>query len=188
MSKLADILQQEALAEIDEIRAEAEARAEKITREAEKEASERVAAYRKRTAGEIRAGTQRAQSAAELTLATARIQAKGRVIALVRDKVLAALEEIAGKPHYGDVLAALAEEAMAALETAEAVVVHPDDRDKLSDWARRQGLELRTDAALHLGVRIVAREGRRSAENSLPERLERAWETLAAEVAGLLWE
>ena len=42
------------------------------------------------------------------------------------------------KRIIGEVLQALAEEAMHAAGRAEAVVVHPDDQDKLSDWVGRR--------------------------------------------------
>jgi len=187
MSKLGDILQEEAVAEIDSILTEADSKAAVLIREAEKQASDRVAAFRKRADAELRVATRRAKSAAELTLATARKQARGRAIVLVKEEVLAGLEEIAGKPNYGEILEALAEEAMKAVEAPEAVVVHPDDNAKLSTWAVQKGLDLQTDPGLRLGVRIVAHGGQRSVENSLPERLKRAWETLAPGVAQRLW-
>ncbi len=188
MSKLGDILQEEALSEINAVLTEADSKARVLIREAEKQASDRVSAYRRRAEAEHRAAARRSESAAELSLATARIQARGQVIALVKKKTLAALEEVAGRPNYGGVLQALAEEALKAVGAPEALVVHPDDRDKLSSWAVQKGLELRTDPKLHLGVRIVARGGQRSVENSLPERLQRAWETLASGVAQRLWD
>jgi len=187
MSKLGDILQQEALAEINSILTEADSKATALIREAEKQASERVAAFRKKAEAEFRAAMRRTKSASELSLSTARMEARGEVIALVKKKVLTGLEEIAGKPNYGEILEALAEEAVKVLEAPEAVVVHPNDKAKLSAWALQKGLDLRTDAGLRLGVRIVARGGQRSVENSLPERLKRGWETLAPGVAERLW-
>jgi V/A-type H+-transporting ATPase subunit E len=188
MSKLGDILQEEALAEISEILAEAESKAEMLVRDAERRASDRVATYRKKAEAELRIAIHRAESAADLTISTARMQAKGQVIALVLNKALAALEEIADKPKYTEMLEALAEEAMKAVEAPETLVVHPNDYAKLSDWAKHRGLDVRGDPGLHLGVRVVARGGQRSVENSLPERLQRAWEALASGVARHLWE
>ena len=74
------------------------------------------------------------------------------------------------------------------IEEPEALVVHPDDKDKLSSRAKQKGIDLRTDPGLHLGLRIMARGSRRSVENSLPERLQRAWETLVSGVTRRLWE
>ena len=187
MSKLGDILQEEALSEINKILAAADSRADMLVDEARRKASERVEAYRKKAEAELQAGTRRAESAAELTLSIARTKARGEGIVHVREKVLAALEEIAAKPNYGETLEALGEEAIKAVEAAEALVVHPDDSGKLIAWAKQKGLELLTDPGIRLGVRIVVRGGQRSVENSLPERLQRAWEILASGVVQRLW-
>jgi V/A-type H+-transporting ATPase subunit E len=187
MSKLKDILQEEALAEIHKILAEADSKAETLIADAKSKASERLEAYRRKVEAELRGATRRAESAAELTLSTARMQARGQAIALVKKKVLTGLEEIGGKPNYGEILEALAEQAIKAVEAPEAVVVHPNDKAKLAAWAMRKGLDLQADSRLRLGVRIVARGGQRSVENSLPERLKRAWEKLASGVAQQLW-
>lgn len=187
MSKLGEILQQEANAEIKAILAEADSKARKIVSEAESRAAARVAAHRKKMAAAARAATRQAQSVAELSISSARITAKGEVMDLLRQKVLLALEEPSSQPGYGEVLQALAEEAMGVAEAAEAVVVHPGDKEKLSDWAQQRGLELRTDPGIRLGMRIVGASGT-MVENTLPERLHRAWRTLAPEVAKLLWE
>ncbi len=188
MSKLKDVLQEEALSEIDKVLAEADSKAEALIAEAKSTASERVEAYGKRAESELRNASRLAESATELTVSTARMRARGEAVALVREKALAALEEVAGRPDYDKILETLSEEAARAVETAEVLVVHPNDELKLSGWAKQKGLQLRTDPGLHLGVRIVARGGQRSVENSLPERLERAWETLASGVAQRLWE
>jgi V/A-type H+-transporting ATPase subunit E len=187
MSKLEKILQEEAEAEIKGILAEADSQAQKIISEAESRAAARRAAYRKRIEAEERAAIHQAQSAAELSIATARVQAKGEVMELVRQKALSALEQTASEPSYGKILQALAKEAMKIADGAEAVVVHPNDQERLSDWARQQGFELQTDPGLRLGVRIVCHNGRR-VENTLPERLHRSWDTLTADITKLLWE
>jgi V/A-type H+-transporting ATPase subunit E len=187
MSNLREILQEEVLAEVREILSEADSRADRLIREAKAKASERVEAYRKKAEAEFREDTRRAKSASELTLSIARIRARGEEMDLVREKVLAAFEEIATQPNFRKILETLAEEAIKAVQGAEALVVHPDDRDKLSAWAKQKGVALQTDPGLHLGVRIVAPGGQRSVENSLPQRLQRAWETLASSVAQRFW-
>ena len=187
MSKLGDILQEEASGEINKILAEADSKAATLIAGAKSKASERVEACRKKVEAEHRGATRRAESAAELILSTARTQAKGEAIALVKNKVLTGLGEIAGKPNYGKILEALADEAAQAVEAPEAVVVHPNDKVKLRTWAIQKGLELRTDPGVQLGVRIVVQGGQRSMENSLPERLKRAWERVASGVAQRLW-
>jgi V/A-type H+-transporting ATPase subunit E len=187
MSKLEEILQAEADAEIQEILAEADSRAQEMVSEAENRAAARLAAHRKRTEAEARAALHQAQSAAELSVATARMQTKGEVMELVRGQAMQALEKTASEPGYGEVLQALAEEALKVAPGAQAVIVHPDDQEKLSGWALPRKLEVRADPELRLGVRIVSHSGR-IVENTLPERLHRAWDTLAADITRLLWE
>jgi V/A-type H+-transporting ATPase subunit E len=187
MSKLEEILQQEAEAEIDAILAQADSMAAKIVSEAQSRAMAKVAAHQKKIEAETRSATRQGQSTAELIVSNARIQAKGEVMDLLRQKVLLALEETSSQPGYGEVLQALATEAMGVAETAETLVVHPQDKEKLGDWALHRVLALQTDPELRLGVRIVSRSGK-NVENTLPERLHRAWGTLAPEVTKLLWE
>jgi V/A-type H+-transporting ATPase subunit E len=187
MSKLEEILQQEAGGEIDAILAEAESRAGKIVSEAESKAKDLLAEHRKRAEAKARAAIEQARSAADLRVSIARIQAKGEVMDQVRQKVMSALEKTPSQQGYDKVLLALAEEALKVAEEAEAVVVHPDDREKLADWAKQKELEVKADPELRLGVLIISRSGRKL-ENTLPERLHRAWDTLATEVTGLLWE
>jgi V/A-type H+-transporting ATPase subunit E len=187
MSKLEEILQQEANDEINAILAEADSKAREIVSEAESRAAALLAAHRQKIETGDRAATQQAQSVAELSIANARINAKGEVMDLLRQKVLLALEETSSQPGYGEVLQALAKEALGVAEEAETVVVHPHDKERLTDWTRRKGLELQTDPELRLGVRIVSRRGNK-VENTLPERLHRGWGALVPKVSTLLWE
>ena len=112
MSNLRETLQEEALAEVNKILSEADSRADMLIREAKSKASERVKAYREKAEAELRAATRRAKSASELTVSIARIRAREDRIALVRGKVLTALEEISTKPTFQKILEALAEEAI----------------------------------------------------------------------------
>ena len=187
MSKLVELLQAEAGAEIEGIAAAAEDRAAKILSEAKSHAEEQIAAHKKQMEGEARDAARRAQSAADLIVASARTQARGEVLDLLWQEVHHALEEIASQANFGEILQALAAEAMPVAGKAEAAVVNPDDQDKLKDWVRQQGLDLQTDPNLHLGVRIVSQRGN-ATENTLPERLRRAWGTLGPEVSKILWE
>jgi V/A-type H+/Na+-transporting ATPase subunit E len=187
MSKLEEILQQEADAEINAMLAEADSRAREIVSQAESRAAALLAAHGRRIEARERAASQQARSASELSISSARIQAKGEVMDLLRQKVLLALEKTSSQGNYGEVLQALAEQAMRGVEVAETVVVHPDDKPKLGSWALAKGLELQTDSELRLGVRIVNRRGTK-VENTLPERLHRAWSKLAPGVTKLLWE
>jgi len=187
MSKLGDILQEEVLREIDTVLAGAESQATALVREAEEKASARIRSHQKEMEAEARAATWRARSNAELKVATARMQAKYQVIDLVRKSALSSLEELVKRDNYSDILKALAEEALKAVEGGTIVFVHPDDEEKIHYWAEEKGLALRTDPGLRMGVRIANRDSKRSVENSLPERLERAWNVLASDVAEQLW-
>lgn len=187
MSKLSDILREDVFSEINRILAEADSKAEELIRDAKSKASEQVEALRKKMEAEYEASLRGMKSTRDLTVSIARIRARDQEIARVRERVMAAIEEIARKPNYGEILEALAEEAFRSVEAAEAVAVHPDDRDKLGAWTERKGLQLTTDPALHLGVRITTLGGGRSVENSLPERLQRGWEMLMSGVAARLW-
>ena len=188
MSKLGDILQDEVSAEIAEILSEADSRAAMLLQEARDKASARLAAHQKKNEAEARAATRRAESAAELTVTTARMQAKGRVMDMVRKKALEVFDELTGKPDYSEVLQALAEEAMKTVEEPNTVIVHPSDKPLLSGWATQEGFDLREDSRIRFGVRIVSADGKRSVENSLSGRLERAWDALASGVEKILWE
>jgi V/A-type H+-transporting ATPase subunit E len=187
MSSLSHILEQEALAEINQILEESDAAAAKLIQEAEDESASRLGARRKRIESAARSARHRAEGAAELAVSTARIQAKGEIIARVRKKALRAIEDLAGKPDYGRILTALADEAMQAVDAAEVLFVNPRDAAILTDWAKQRRIDIRTDPELCFGVRLV-NSARRSVVNSLPERLDRSWDMLSARVAQMLWE
>jgi len=65
--------------------------------------------------------------------------------------------------------------------------VAPADAPHLEDWARERGLELVPEPEVRLGVRVYSKTGGTYVENTLPGRLERAWEELASKVAQVLW-
>jgi V/A-type H+/Na+-transporting ATPase subunit E len=187
MAKLEEILQAEVGAEIDDILAAAASRAAEIVSEAQTRAADRLAAHRQQLAASARAADQQARSAADLTVSRARMEARGEVLDLLRQKVDQALAEMPSKPDYPAILQALAAEALGVAAAAATLVVHPEDQDSMRDWAREQGLELETDEALRLGVRIVGRHGT-TVENTVPERLRRAWGELGPQVTKILWE
>ncbi len=187
MSKLAEILQAEVGAEIDKITAEAQTQADKIVSEAKSHAEDGIAEQQKKLEAEARAAAQGARSAADLIVASARTQARGEVLDQLWHKVRRALEEKAVQADYGEILQTLAKEAMHVAPGALTLVVNPDDQEKMKDWAAEQGLELLADPHLSLGVRLVSQNGA-AVENTLPERLRRAWATLGPEVTKILWE
>ncbi len=187
MSKLENILQEEVLAEINAILSEAETGVVAIVREAEEEVARHEAARKKTLELERQVILKRAASTAELTLATARMKARGEMIDEVHVKVQQQLDKVHRRKSYNNILTSLAEEALGAVGQAEVVVVSPADRNKLLSWAEEKRLLLHTDPDLRLGVRMVATGGKSQVENTLFGRLERAWDDLSAEASRLLW-
>jgi len=187
MSKLETILQEEVLAEIQRVLAEAEAEAERIVAAAREKAEAMVAAQKRKLEAQKAAELHRAESAAELAVTTARVEAKGKVIGEVYKRVQEKLKAMPQDPEYPTVLEQLAAEAVAAVGEAEAIIVSPDDEARLKGWAEGKGLQLRTSPEVELGVVAVSKGGKTQVANTLPDRLERAWETLSAEVSRVLW-
>ncbi|WP_114312556.1 V-type ATP synthase subunit E [Thermus caldifontis] len=187
MSKLEAILSQEVEAEIQAVLAEAKAKADSLVSEARAKAEGLLSAKRRALEASLQAALRRAESAGELLLATARTEAKGEVLARVREKVQEALMALPESPDWPGVLRKLAEEALAALGEPEALASHPENLPHLEDLARQRGLKLREDPALRLGVRAMGKGGRTQVENALPSRLERAWDALSSKVAQVVW-
>jgi len=187
VSKLETILQEEAIREINRILAEAEERAKAILAEAEAKAAKILAAAERKLEAERRAALARAESAAELKIATARMKAKGEVIERVKQMAAERLQGLGDDPRYPEILRRLAEEAYSAVEDPGKLAVAPQDAPHLEGWARERGLEVLVDPEVRLGVRVYSKTGGTYVENTLPGRLERAWEELASRVAQVLW-
>jgi V/A-type H+-transporting ATPase subunit E len=185
MSKLEMILAQEVEAEIGRLKGEAEAKARALVEEAQAKAKALLEAKERQLKAQLAQGVKRAESAAELLLATARTQAKGEVLAEARRLMEERLLALPKGEAWPEVLRRLAEEAVAALPGAEKVVVNPEDLPHLEAWAREKGLGLEADAGVRLGVRVLS--GRNQVENALLERLDRAWDQVSARLAKALW-
>jgi len=187
MSTLAEILQSEVVAEMEAIAAEAEARAKAVVEEALAKAEALKANKQRQLEADRAAALRRAESAAELLLSQARIAAKGQAMERVRAEVRDHLQKLAQGSEFAATLHKLAEEALASLGQAEAVVVNPAHARLLADWAQSKGLQLKTDPSIRDGVRLVAVGGRALVQNTLSERLERAWDALSAKAAKAIW-
>lgn len=187
MSKLEDILQNEVAAEISAIAAEAEAKAKAIVDAAAQKAEALKVAKERQLEAERQAALRRAESAADLMVNQARIAARGKVVDQIKAEAVRALQELTAKPEFGQILQKLAEEALAEVGQAEALVLHPSHASLLADWAKSKGLALQTNAAIRDGVRLVAKGGRSYVQNALEERLERAWDALSAKAAKAIW-
>lgn len=187
MSKLETLLQEEALREINAILAEAEERAKAILAEAEAKAAQIKSAAERKLEAEKKAALARAESAAELKVATARMKARGEMIERVKQMAAERLKGLSADPRYPEILTRLAEEAIAAVAEPGKLAVAPEDMPHLETWARERNLELVPEPEVRLGVRVYSKSGGTYVENTLPGRLERAWEELAARVAQVLW-
>ncbi|MDT7920671.1 MAG: V-type ATP synthase subunit E [Meiothermus sp.] len=187
MSKLEDILQNEVAAEIGAIAAEAEARAKAIVDAAMAKAEALKANKQRQLEADHAAALRRAESAAELLLSQARITARGQAMERVRAEVGDSLQKLTQKPEFATILHQLADEALSNIGQAESVVVNPAHASLLNEWAQSKGLQLKTDPSIRDGVRLVAVGGRAFVQNTLSERLERAWDALSAKAAKAIW-
>lgn len=187
MSKLESILQEEVLREIEKILAEAEQKAKALLEEARARAERIVAQAERQLESERRAELNRAESAAELKITTARMQAKGEVIARVRGKAEERIQGFDRDPAWPEVLVKLADEALAAVPDPGRVEASPEDAKRLEAWAKARGVTLVASPEVRLGVRVWGKSANTFVENTLPARLERGWDELAARVAEFLW-
>lgn len=187
MSKLEAILTQEVEGEIQAILGEAEAKAQALKAQAQAKAEALLAAKRRALEAGFQGALRRTESAGELLLATARAEAKGKVLSEVKARAREALRTLPDGPEWPGVLRKLAEEALQALPGAEALVSHPENLPHLEALAQQRNLELLADPGLRLGVRAVGQGGKTQVENALESRLERAWDALSARVAQALW-
>ena len=187
MAKLEDILQQEVVAEVRGFESSAEAMVMGLLVEAQARADALKAARTKALEADRAAAVRRAESAAELLLSQARVQARGQIMDQVKAGLGTSLAAYKSNPAYPATLVKLAQEALASIGQAEALVVAPGDEAHLKAWAQQNSLELRTDPGLTLGVRVVGIGGKAQVQNSLPERLERAWDALSARAAQAIW-
>lgn len=187
MANLADILQSEVASEISALVTEAEARVKAIVDAATEKAEAMKANKQRLLESEHAAALRRAESAAELMVNQARIAARGQAVDQVKSGALSALQKLASSKEFGAILTRLAEEALGSVSKAEAVVVNPAHASLLQGWAQSKGLKLVSDPAVNYGVRLVAEGGKSYVQNSLTERLERAWDSLSAKAAKAIW-
>lgn len=187
MANLADILQSEVASEISAVAGEAEAKAKVLIDAATAKAEALKASKQRLLEAEHAAALRRAESAAELMMNQARIAARGQAMDQVKSGALSTLQKLASDSGFGAVLTKLADQALSGVGKAEAAVVNPAHASLLQGWAQSKGLKLVSDAAVNYGVRLVAEGGKSYVQNSLTERLERAWDSLSAKAAKAIW-
>ncbi|GAA5513202.1 V-type ATP synthase subunit E [Deinococcus carri] len=180
------LLEHEAQAEIERIRAEARDRAQMILADARERAQALVESRTRLLETQRQAGLVRARSAADLELSAARLNAGEQGMTQVYGLVEQYLGDVTRAPEYRDILARLIQQAREAIPDAEAVEVNPADvmlaRELVTD------LPVRENPAVQGGVRVVARGGKSGITNTLAGRLDRLRGELAPQVSRLLAE
>jgi len=180
------LLENEAQAEIERVRAEARDRAARILADARERAEALVASRQRALDTQRQAGIVRARSAADLELSAARLNAGEHGMKAVYDLVQGQLRDITTLPEYREILARLLWQAREAIPDAEAVEVNPAElgvaRELVTD------IPVRENPAISGGVRVVARGGKSGITNTLSGRLDRLRGELAPQVSRMLSE
>lgn len=190
-SELIHLLEQEAQAEKDKILAEARARADEILTGARREAEDILATSRQRVEEERTRALTQAQSTASLRAAALVVIAKDEVIRKVFEQAEAQVRAAgANAARRRAMLRDLLREALRGLPGGRVTVeVSPDDVQAVQEVCRelRADVEVRGNAQVVDGVRLISPDGRAMVENTVPSRLERARREMVSRVAEVLW-
>lgn len=191
MANLTALLDQEASAEIDAILSEAKQRASEIVAEAREKADAHLAQRARAAQLQHEASLVRARSAAQLEASSMKLRTQYEAVERVFAEAERRVSALTGDAkRYPEVFNRLLAEAIEALGSGQValVVVNPDDRRLVDAFVKEHGLDLevRPDPSISGGVRVKARGANVSVENSLPDRLARARQSVAGEVAQLL--
>ena len=178
------LLENEAQAEIERVRAEARAEAERILAEARAQAQEQVDSRRRVLDKQYQAGLTRARSSADLDLNAARLSASEEGIAQVYGLVEQQLRDISGLPAYREILGRLLNEARQAVPEADVAEVNPRDVDLLRSLV--SDLEVRGNPGIEGGVRLVSNGGKSGITNTLMGRLNTLRGSLTPDVRQML--
>lgn len=193
MANLSALLEKEASAEIDALISEAQQRASEIVAQAQAEADEYRARQERAAKAQAEAIVVRAKSAAQLEAASLQLKAKHEAVEQVFSEALAALEALRKtKKNYlpvFDKLLAEALEGVGGSDNVAAIIVSDKDKAIAEEVAEKHGLKALVQTAddLDLGVRLKAKRGNITLENTLPGRLEMLRDELASEVSALLF-
>lgn len=178
------LLEHEANAEIEQIRAHARGRAEKILAEANERAAALVESRQRQLEANYQAGIVRARSAADLECNAARLSASEGGLQKAYELARGHLSTVITAPEYRDILGKLIKQAHELVPDAEAIEVHPSEVSSVRALA--DGLEVRENENIQGGVRVVAKGGKSGVTNTLLGRLERVKSELAPEVSRIL--
>lgn len=180
------LLENEAHSEIERIRAEARGRAEKIVQEARERAQGILDSRQRALENQHQAGLVRARSAADLELNASRLTANQAGVAQVYQMVEDYLQSVTNAPEYGNILTRLIQEGLQAVPDAEAIEVNPAEMHLARHMV--SGIEVRENAGIRGGVRVVARGGKSGITNTLAGRLERVKADMAPQISRMLAE
>jgi vacuolar-type H+-ATPase subunit E/Vma4 len=189
-SELVRLLEQEARVEKDKVLTEARARAEAILASAGREAEETLAEARRRLEAEQAQARTRASSTASLRAAALVLEAKDAMIRKVFERAEAELRAVAEDPgRRRAAIRQLLREAAQGLTGRAVVEVPQGDAQVAKEVSRDLGLEIdvRENAAVTDGIRLISQDGRLVIENTLSSRLARARLDLVSRVAEILW-
>ncbi|WP_261663151.1 V-type ATP synthase subunit E [Deinococcus sp. Marseille-Q6407] len=178
------LLENEAQAEIERIRADARARAEQIVGAARAEAQELTESRSRVLDKQYQAGLTRARSAADLEMNAARLSAGEEGIAQVYGLVEQQLRDISGLPAYREILGRLLNEARQAVPEAEVAEVNPRDVELLRSMV--SDLEVRGNPGIEGGVRLISQGGKSGITNTLMGRLQTLRGGLTPEIRQML--
>ncbi|ADV68389.1 V-type ATP synthase subunit E [Deinococcus maricopensis] len=180
------LLENEARAEIERVRAEGRERAQAILREAQERAQALVESRTRALETQRQAELTRARSAADLELAAARLNANESGLAQAFDIAQQELRNVTQVPEYREILARLISEARQAIPDAEALEVNPAEAHIAREVA--PGIDVRENPAIRGGVRVVGRGGKSGISNTLEGRLERVRAALSPQIARMMAE
>lgn len=180
------LLENEAHAEIERVRAEGRERAQAIIRDAQARAASLVEGRKRALDAQLQAGLVRARSAADLEVSAARLNAVESALRRAFELAEGQLRSVTSAPEYREILSRLIGEARQALGHVEALEVNPRDVGLARELA--PDLTVRENPAVSGGVRAVANGGKSGITNTLSGRLARVRESIAPQVARLLAE
>lgn len=180
------LLENEAQAEIERIRAEARGRAEQIVADARERAESLLQSRQRLIETQRQAGLVRARSAADLELSASRLTASESGVTQVYAMVEDYLGSVTQAPEYGNILSRLIQQGLEAVPDAEAIEVNPAELEIARPFV--SGVELRENRSIRGGVRVVARGGKSGVTNTLAGRLERVKAEMAPQISRMLAE
>ncbi|HLN14335.1 MAG TPA: V-type ATP synthase subunit E [bacterium] len=189
-TELSRLLEQEAKAEKDKALADARVRADEILAAARRDAEGFLEVARYRLATERVQEIARATSTASLRAAALVLAAKDEAIQAVFARAEADLRTAAADPaRRRAMITTYLGEAARDLTPGHVVEVSTGDAEAARDAANALGLsvEVRENANLTNGVRLVSADGRSVVENALGGRLARARREFVSRVAEVLW-